>query len=44
MNALDPIEELYDLYSDKKETLRITEIIDRESDMKDRLADLFMDL
>jgi len=44
MNALNPIEKLYDLYSDKEETLRITEILDGESDMEDRPADLFMDL
>jgi len=44
MNALDPIKELYDLYSDKEETPRITEIIDKGLDMEDRLADPFMDL
>jgi len=44
MNALDPIEELYDLYPDKEETPRITEIVDGELVMGDRLADLFMDL
>ena len=44
MNTLDPIEELYDLYSDKEETPRITEILDGELDMGDGPADLFMDL
>jgi len=44
MNALDPIEELYNLYSDKEETLRIMEILNREPDMGDRPADPFMDL
>jgi len=44
MNTLNPIEELYNLYSDKEETLRITEIPDGELDMGDRPADPFMDL
>jgi len=44
INALNPIEELYNLYSDKEETLRIMEILDGESDIKDGLADLFIDL
>jgi len=44
MNALNPIEELYDLYSDKEETPRIIEIVDGELVIGDRLADLFMDL
>jgi len=44
MNALDPIKELYYLYSDEEETSRITEILDGELDMGDELADLLMDL
>jgi len=44
INALNPIEELYDLYSDKEETPRITEMLDEELDMRNRLVDLFMDL
>ena len=44
MNALDPIEKLYNLYSDKEETPRIMEITNEESDMGDGLADLFMDV
>jgi len=39
INALDPIEELYDLYSDEEETLWITEIVDDGSEMGDGLAD-----
>ena len=44
MNALDPIEELYDLYSDEEETLWITEIIDEGLNMEDGLVDPYMDL
>ena len=44
MNTLDPIEELYNLYSDEEETPRIMEILDGESEMEDGPADLFMDL
>jgi len=44
MNALDPIEELYNLYLDEEETPRIMEILDGESEMEDGPADLFMDL
>ena len=44
INALNPIEELYNLYSDTEETLRIMEILDGELDIEDRLADLFIDL
>ena len=44
MNALDLIEELYDLYLDKEETPWIMEIVDERSDMENRLAGLYMDL
>jgi len=44
MNALNPIKELYDLYSDKEETPQITEIIDKELDVEDGPADPYMDL
>jgi len=44
INALDPIEELYDLYSDEKETPRITKIVDGRSEMGDGPTDLYMDL
>jgi len=44
MNALDPIKELYNLYSDEKETPRIIEIIDEESDMGNGPVDLYIDL
>jgi len=44
MNVLNPIEKLYDLYSDKEETPQITEIIDKGSEMEDRLANPYMDL
>jgi len=44
INTLNPIKELYDLYSDKEKTPRIMEIVDGESDMGDGPADPFMDL
>jgi len=44
MNTLNPIKELYDLYSDKEETLRIMEITDGELDMGNGLVDPFIDL
>jgi len=40
MNTLNPIEKLYNLYSDKEETLRITEIINEELDIGNGPADL----
>ena len=47
MNRLDPIEELYDMYSEEKDTPRIVEIeddgLDFVSDV-DRPADPYMDL
>ena len=47
MNALDPIKELYNLYSDKEETPWITEIVDEglglESDLEDGLADPYLE-
>ena len=44
INTLDPIEELYDLYSDEEETPRITEMIDKGLDMGDGPANPYMDL
>ena len=44
INALNPIKELYNLYSDEVNTLRIMEILDRESDIENGLADPFMNL
>jgi len=44
MNALDPIEELYDLCLDEEETPRIMEILDEGLDMGDGPADLYLDL
>jgi len=46
-NQLDPIEELYDIYSEEEDTLRIVKVrendLDFVSDIKG-LADLYMDL
>jgi len=48
LNALNPIKEVYDLYSDKKETPQITEIADKglgeETDLENRLADPYLEL
>jgi len=47
MNRLDPIEELYDMYSEEEDTLRIIEIeddgLDLVSDIEEP-ADPYMDL
>ena len=47
MNWLDPIEELYDMYSEEKDTPRIVELVDDElgfvSDAEGP-ADPYMDL
>jgi len=47
MNQLDPIEELYDMYSEEENTLRIAEVgnddLDFDSDIEG-LADPYMDL
>ena len=47
MNQLDPIEELYDMYSEEEDTPRIVEVVDDglnfDSDVKG-LADPYMDL
>jgi len=47
MNQLDPIKELYDMYSEEEDTLRIVEIeddgLDFVSDIEG-LADPYMDL
>jgi len=48
INALDPIEELYDLYSEEEETLWIIEMLDDglglDLDLEDRLLDLYLEL
>ena len=48
MNWLDPIEELYNMYSEEEDTLRIVEVVDDgpepESDLEDGLADLYLEL
>jgi len=47
MNRLDPIEELYEMYLEEEDTLRIVEIEDDGLDFLldvDGLADLYMDL
>jgi len=47
MNQLDPIEELYGMYSEEEDTLRIVELVDDgldfDSDVEE-LADPYMDL
>jgi len=47
MNRLDPIEELYDIYSEEEDTLRIREVgnddLDFVSDIEG-LTDPYMDL
>jgi len=48
INHLDPIEELYDMYSEEEEALRIVEVVedslDLDLDLKDRLADPYLEL
>ena len=47
MNWLDPIEELYDMYSEKEDTLRIVEVGDDDLDFVldiEGLADPYIDL
>jgi len=48
MNTFDPIEELYDLYSDKEETPQITEVLDGRGrldlDLENRPLDLYLRL
>jgi len=47
MNRLDPIEELYDMYSEEEDTLRIVELADNGLDFVldvEGLADPYMDL
>ena len=47
MNQLDPIEELYDMYLEKEDTLRIVELGDNGLDFVSNvkgLADPYMDL
>ena len=47
MNRLDPIKELYEMYSEEEDTPRIVEIEDKELDFLsdvDGPADLYMDL
>jgi len=47
MNRLDPIEELYDMYSEEEDTLRIVELEDNGLDLVsdiEGLANPYMDL
>ena len=47
MNWLDPIEELYDMYSEEEDTLRIVEVGDDDLDFVSDIegpADPYMDL
>jgi len=47
MNQLDPIKELYDMYLEEEDTLRIVEVIDNKLDFvldAEGLADPYMDL
>jgi len=47
MNQLDPIEELYDMYSEEEDTPRIVELVDDKLDFvldAEGLADPYMDL
>ena len=47
MNQLDPIEELYDMYSEEEDTPRIVELVDNELDFvseAEGLADPYTDL
>ena len=47
MNRLDPIEELYNMYSEEENTLKIVEIGDNGLDLVsdvEELADPYMDL
>jgi len=47
MNRLDPIEELYDMYSEEEDTPRIVELVDDELDFvsdTEGPADPYMDL
>jgi len=48
MNQPDPIEELYDMYLEEEDTLRIVEVavddLDLELDIENGLADLYLEL
>jgi len=48
MNRLDPIEELYDMYSEEEDTPRIVEVADNgmdfDSDLEDGLANPYLEL
>jgi len=46
MNRLDPIEELYNMYSEKEDTPRIVADngMDFDSDLKDGLANPYLEL
>ena len=48
MKQLDPIEELYDMYSEEEDSPKIVEIVDdnldMDSDLGDGLADLYLEL
>jgi len=48
INHLDPIENLYNMYSGEEETPRIVELMDKQLDLElelgDRLANLYLEL
>jgi len=48
MNWLDPIEELYNMYLEEEDTLRIVEVVDdrldSDLDNEDGLANLYLEL
>jgi len=48
MNRLDPIEKLYNMYLEEKDTPRIVKVVvdnlDFDFDFKDRLANLYLEL
>jgi len=48
MNGLDPIKELYDMYSEEEKAPRIVEMVndglDLDSDLENRLADPYLKL
>ena len=48
MKQLDPIEELYDMYLEEKDSPRIVEVVEDDPDfnldLEDRLVDLYLKL
>ena len=48
INQLDPIDKIYDMYSEDKEILQIMEKVsnglDMDSDLEDRPLDLYLEL